>query len=428
MSMKAKCPKCGGAIAISEEMFGQTASCPGCGAKIRVPAKPGGAAGAGSPQPGATPAAPAPAAEPGPPEMPGGPPPLPAQGAAAPGPPEMPQIDPSAGPFVDAGPGADSVAAQVRGRRRPLDPKLVIGAIAVVGVLGLIGLGLALMMGGGGAPDAMRYMPGDSMAVGVVNVSQLLDSSVYRKIVEQNPQAKEFVGRFSERSGVPLEDIRRFTFGGNPDSPDPVAVMELNKAVDVDDSLDKQARGRRIEKEQVGDATIHLVGRDAYYFPPDRQTMVVGPSEVVRGVLNPDRTGGLPPKLEELVGELDFSQTVAVAFVVPSGVAGLPGDVPIDPSMIEQVESVTLHVDVGSDVEVEATLYCKDSETASNLKDMADGLLAMFKQNPNMPDEAREVLDSLSISVSGSRIRASVTISEGLIDRALQDMPGTMPF
>jgi len=420
MSMKAKCPNCGGAITITEEMFGQTASCPDCGAKIRVPAKPGGAPG---PQPGAAPAAPAPAAQPGPPEMPGGPPPLPAQGAAAPGPPAMPQIDPSAGPFVDTGPGAGSVAAQVRGRRRPLDPKIVIGAVAVVGILGLIGVGLALMMGGGGAPDAIRYMPADAQVIASIDVAGLLDSGLYQRFANEDSPMGDFREEMMRETGLAPEDVQRIVVGGSG-AQNMVGVAELSKSMDIAAFVEKQTdKGAREEK--VGEATVHVTGREAFHFPNDRR-IVFGSASKLREILNPQRTAGLSPKMEELVGDLDFSRTVAVAFVITPG-SGLTAEMPMAPGM-DQVEALTVHADVGSDLRVDATVHCKDSEIASNLKDMVDGMLAMVKQNPNVPDEARQMMDSLSISVSGSQIRASVTISEELIDQASENLPGTMPF
>jgi len=419
MSVKAKCPKCGAVMTISPEMFGQTASCPGCGAKIRVPAKPGGAAG---PQPGPAPAAPAPAAQPGSPPMPGGPPPLPAQGAAAAGPPAMPQIDPSAGPFVDTGPGAGSVAAQVRGRRRPLSPMIVIGAVAVVGVFGLIGLVLALMMGGG-APDAIRYMPADAQMIVSVDVGGLLDSGLYKRFANEASPVADFREEMMNETGLAPEDIRRMLVGGSgPDNM--MGVAELSKSMDVAAFVKKQA-DKGAQEEKVGEATIHVNGSEGFHFPNDR-TFVFGSASKLREILNPQRTAGLSPKMEELVGDLDFGRTVAVAFVIRPG-SDLAAEMPMVPGM-DQVEAVTLHADVASDVRLNATLHCKDSETAGNLKEMADGMLAMVKQSPDMPDEAREVLDSLSISVLGSRIRASVTISEGLIDQASENLPGTMRF
>jgi hypothetical protein len=353
-----------------------------------------------------------------------GPPPLPAQGAAAAGPPEMPQIDPSAGPFVDTGPGAGSVAAQVQGRRRPLDPKLVIGAVAVVGVLGLIGLGLALMMGGGGSPDAIRYMPADAQVIASVDVGGLLDSGLYQRFANEDSPMGDFREGMMRETGLAPEDVRRILVGGSGPQ-NMVGVAELNKAMDIAAFVKKQAdKGAREEK--VGEATIHVNGREAFHFPNDGSTLVFGSASKLREILNPQRTAGLSAKMDELVGDLDFGRTVAVAFVITPG-SGLTAEMPMAPGM-DQVEALTVNADVGSDVRVDATVHCKDSETATNLKEMVDGLLAMAKQSEDVPSEVRELMDSLSISVSGSRIRASVTISEGLIDQASENMPGTMPF
>jgi hypothetical protein len=397
MSSKAKCPKCGEVMAITEEMFGQTASCPVCGATIRVPAKAAGAAAGGSVPPGGA--------------MPGSPPPLPAHGAAA-GPPPMPPVDTSGGSFVDSGPGG----------RRPLDPKMIVGGIAAVGVFVLIALGLALLAGGG-APDAIRYMPADAQLIASVDVGELLGSGLYEQFANESPQVAGFREEMMNVTGLKPEDVRRLLVGAGPDNM--IGVAELNTAMDVAAFVEKQA-GRGAREEKVGEATIHVSGRDAFHFP-DNRTFVFGKAPQLRQALDPQRTAGLSPKIAEMVGDLDFGRTIAVAFVVAPG-GGLAADVPMAAGIADQVQAGVFHADVGSDLRLDATLYCKDGETATNMKEMVDGLLAAVKQRPDVPDEIRELTDSLSISVSGSRIRARVTVSKELIDQASKQVPPSTPF
>ena len=64
-------------------------------------------------------------------------------------------------------------------------------------------------------------------------------------------------------------------------------------------------------------------------------------------------------------------------------------------------------------------------EENAKLKQQIDQQMAMMGQfSAMMPPEAKEVLDSLSISQSGRTIRASVEISQTLIDQAMSGQMG----
>jgi len=426
-------------MSIPEEMLGKTANCPGCGAKIRVPGPGGAAAPAGSsPQlagpplktaepldepPGAASAAPAANGTfaQSQPAVGGGPPPLPAGGSPEAGSAGF-QIDTSGTPQIHTEPGAGSVSARVHRRGIPNAAVLAVAGLVVVGFLAVVGVGLTLI--GGGSPDALRYLPADSQVVASVNFAQAYNSDLYAKLAAGNPQLAQVRDRMIEGSGVAPEEVERIVFGGS--GPVVVGVMELSRPIDVDEFIERQTNGRA-EQEKVGDATIYVGGMQAFHFPNDR-TMVFGNAAKLREVLDPERTAGLSAGMQGLVDGLDFSRTLAMAVVVDSATARMAGGLPVQDEVVQKIRAVMLQVDVDSDVRADVEVHCQDGETAEDMKKLIDGLLALGRQNQELPAEARELIDALNLSVSGDRLRAKLTITGEQVDRFSEDLPPGMPL
>ncbi len=433
MSVKAKCPQCARELTIPPELFGKAATCTGCGARIRVPAMSGTG---GSPEAATPPLKTAERLE----EPPhgqadsqidsghavvtpsGGPPPLPAAASAPEETADMPQVGPLGPPEIHTEPGAGSITSRVR-RKSPLSPQIAVGGLAVVGFAAVMGVALSLM--GGSHPDAFRFLPADSQFVVSVNLAQAYESPLYQRLAESNPGLVGLRERLVDESGIAPDDVERIVFGGSGPL-NMVAVAELSKPIDTAAFIEKETRGGARE-EKIGEAVFHVSGRQAYHFPNDR-TMVVGPAATLREVLDPQRTAGFSQKMQGLVGELGFSRTAAMAFAVGSGGSGLAGELPVQAEMVRNMDGATLHLDIDADIRAELEVHCADSKIAEDMQKMVDGLLAMARQNSDLSAEARELVDAIEISVSGSRLRARATLTGEQIDRFSQQMPGGMPF
>jgi hypothetical protein len=188
-------------------------------------------------------------------------------------------------------------------------------------------------------------------------------------------------------------------------------------------------------QETVGQYTLHLNDKHAGARIDDR-TLVSGTAEMVKAVLSRNGPPRHRPALQSAVDDADFSSD----FTMVMTLAGLPGmnrtvpGAPVDPS---QVESVALSADLGSSIELEASIFFTDSGTASALKEKIDQQTSMMRQMMgNLPPQAQEfksVLDSLSISRSGRKLEASVTIPQSVLNSAtsgmrMPAMPAARPF
>jgi len=102
-----------------------------------------------------------------------------------------------------------------------------------------------------------------------------------------------------------------------------------------------------------------------------------------------------------------------------AGTGGMPPGLPM-PVDLSAVEAATIHVDVGSDLRFSAKVICKNDEIAEGIEKSVTAMLTLAGQSPDVPPEARELLDSIDVSRSGSTIRAEVTIKEELLNKAIE--------
>jgi hypothetical protein len=328
--------------------------------------------------------------------------------------------DPLAGAALSASP-----LAAMPAKRRNIDllPVMVIaGAVLVVC---LLGGGLYLLMrggitGGGASADWLKFMPQNSEMIVHVDVQKVRASGILEKLKQFNPAIDEQIQQGLRGTSLRLEDIDTVSVGGSFQAGENfVAVVRMNRSV----SEAEMRSAKSTRQETVGPYTLHYEGRYAGARIDDH-TIVSGTPRLVEAVIARNGPARLS-SLQSAVDDADFSSD----FTMVMTVAGLPGmnrtvpGAPVDPS---QIESVALSADLGSSIELEASVYFKDSGTASDIKDKIDQQMSMMKaMMGNLPPQAQEfqsVLDSLSISRSGRRLVAEVTLAESIIDSATKSI------
>jgi hypothetical protein len=307
-----------------------------------------------------------------------------------------------------------TLAAPPRRKTNYIVPVTIIaGAVLFAGlVIGAVSL-LSGIGGGGG--DWMRYMPDDAQMIMHIDMNALRASGLYDKVRRLNPAVDAQLQQGLRGTPLRFEDISTVSVGGAFQGPERfVAVIQTNRSV----SESEVAGSKTNRQEKVGDYTMYYEQQYAGA-RIDGNMIVGGTPELVKAVLARNGPAKLRAGLQSAVDEANFSSDVTVAMSI-AGMPGAPSPIPgapIDPS---KVESVVVSADVGSSIEIDATVLFSDADTAGKLKQQIDQQMAAMGQfSAMMPPEAKEVLDSLSISQSGRTIRASVEISQTLIDQAM---------
>jgi hypothetical protein len=263
-------------------------------------------------------------------------------------------------------------------------------------------------------------MPQNAQMLVHIDVQSVRASGLLEKLKQFNPAIDEQIQQGLRGTSMRLEDIETVSLGGSLQSGQNfVGVVRMNRSVS-----EAEMRGKSTRQETVGPYTLYYEGRFAAARIDDK-TVVSGTPVLIEAVLARNDQATLPSALQSAVDDADFSSD----FMIVMTLEGLPGmnrtmpGAPVDPS---QVESVALTADLGSSIELEASVYFKDSGTASDVKDKIDQQLGMMQaMMGNLPPQAQEfksVLDSLSISRSGRRIMAEVSLPQSIIDSAAKNI------
>jgi hypothetical protein len=343
--------------------------------------------------------------------------------------------DPFAGISLDALGGEALVGealptsplAALPAKRRSIDPLpllLLGGGLLVVGVL-FGGIYLLIQSFGSNA-DWLKFMPDQAQMIVHVDVDAVRASGLYDKFKQMNPLIEKQIEQGLRGSSLRLEDIAAIWVGGSfQDRNQFVAVVRMNRTVSEDEITGAQKK----RQEAVGDYTLQYA--DEYAGARiDDHTFISGAPELVKAVLSRNGPARFQPALQSAVDDAGFSSDVTVVMTL-QGLPGMNRTVPGAPFNPSQIESVTVSADLGSSIDLEAAVFFRDASTASSLKEKIDELISarpqMMAKMPPQAAEFNSVLDSLSISRSGRKITAEVSIPRSMMDQAASFRPPTMP-
>ena len=311
-------------------------------------------------------------------------------------------------------------------KRRSIDllPLLLIGGgLLAVGVL--FGGIYLLIQSFGSSADWLRFMPDEAQMIVHVDVDAVRASGLYDKMKQMNPSMEKQIEQGLRGTPLRLEDIAAVSLGGSfQDREKFVAVVRTNRSVSNDD-----IRGMAKRQENVGEFTLHYVDKYAGALI-DHNTVVSGTPELIKAVLSRNGPPRFQPALQSAVDDAGFSSDVTMVMTL-QGLPGMSRTIPGAPFNPSQVESLAVSADLGTSIDLEAAVFFQDASTASSLKEKIEQQMSAMRQMmAKMPPQAAEfnsVLDSLSISRSGRKITAEITIPRSVIDQAASFRPPTMP-
>jgi len=177
-----------------------------------------------------------------------------------------------------------------------------------------------------GRPPTLAYLPPGSQLMLLARPAAIVADDEGRQFVRSlGPRVEAGVAELEKLSGRGLADVEELLAGwqaGTADlgGGDVVGGWTLRFAEPLDLADDEDARGRawgETRAVQVGDETIHVGGRLAYWMPAAEQgrVLAIGPEPLLRATVAAgppaDDAGlqaSLPQDLEQLVGMLDRSR------------------------------------------------------------------------------------------------------------------------
>jgi hypothetical protein len=459
MSISFSCTGCDRTLKVADELAGRKAKCPQCQAILYIPEGPGSAV---TPVPVSArrPAAPAPA--------------LARRRAAPIAPPED----------EDDRAGAEDREEEVQPRRRKKTPPqsnlmpvmLVVGAVVLV--LLLAGGGFAAWWflspssaksaaaPGGGAPpagspgpgaslpasgDDLFYMPDGAQMVGVVRLSQLMNSGAVQQAKSQIPAVAEGIaGATASLGNINPNDIDQIVFGSQAfptggGDPNLVAVIHMTRSTKPSDFealfqkgpqsisfVDAKVGGYNVRDGINGAPPGNGSSPPAYVMLDDKR-FLLAPLPALHKVLQRNKKPDLSDKLQAAIQRTDMNATLAFAADVKNAFPQLAEPQPVarpgqpaqpanpfapPPVSFDKVDGLSVTITVGTDVDVTATALCQDAASARELRDGVKKEVEWARNMLTLAALAGKALPtdvSSQLNIDPQQSGSTVTVSKTLI-------------
>jgi hypothetical protein len=302
----------------------------------------------------------------------------------------------------------------------------VIGGLAV-GLLLLSVAGAAvyfLFMGSSGSvDDDARFFPDNCAVVASVRMKDLCDSTAFKEVEQIAPGSNRMRPEFETEFGMPPEAIRQLVIAfAVQDKDAPVMILHANRDVTAD-AFKAKLRGN-FDQLAVGSYTIYQNPSKAFCLI-DSRTAVLAPPAVLQAILKRDKKAVLPAGLQEGLQSVSLSRTaVIVADLKATRKPGSGGlmDIPLADKFMDPVEVLAIQVDVGSDVNLDATAICRDAAAADDARKLIEGGLVAAKSQPGLPAELAEILGAVKVSTSGKKLTGNLRFKPSRLTKGF--LPG----
>lgn len=264
-----------------------------------------------------------------------------------------------------------------------------------------------------------QHVPAEARWVGHFDMQAFQRTGLWREIVARSGPDGDVGISFDELEELrtelgidPLKDLRSVTiYGRSEDEDDVVVLLETTAAIDNALTRFSQEDGYRLT-EHAG-LEIHAWSNDGYVHvmpgPDNGRLVTIAPrlANVVEGVRvihsqSPSLAAETSPRLSAM--------PLSGSFLFFASIDGIPGIHEIDASSQVAALATGLVFDLGesgSELFVRANVQTGDVESALNLGDVVDGLLALGKLalgSQDAPPEIVGLLRALQVETRGSAV------------------------
>ena len=298
---------------------------------------------------------------------------------------------------------------------------------------------------------ANEYLSDDCSMIFSFDVAAFMKSKLYQEL---KTQIKEFEGVFPEVGrefsffGIPVENVARFTAGGNKTRE--IGIITTLKPISAADIKENAkpfspfAKNYKLAEVKVGNYTVYEESYQYQFDPKDKpgevfkgrafcvveeKIVIFGGLEAIKKVLQRDRK---PVFSRGMAAELESGLTGGYTLIVDVNAMPeqerkslereLGGAIPGFADVLAGVKVLAVRGSAGDDVAVRATLTCKDKPSAESAKNTADvGLallkLAFGKGDPQDTAEVKkakkavtDVLGTVKLTSQDTHVRAEASI------------------
>lgn len=316
-----------------------------------------------------------------------------------------------------------------------------IGKIALIGLLVLLGVsalgggvyGIIYLVGQlGGAAGRMAWLPEDTEMLVEVRVADVWNSQALQPLTG-GEIGQSISESLRTQAKLDLQDIERVVVGGAMNAKSPMVVVYAKRPIDVEDL--KAGRTESV----YGGYTLYREGTETSVgFLASPQVAVYGPEDQVKGAI--DRKGECP-----VADKFDFAPSGDVVFATinPGKMGGSGARLGLDSSSIVGIAG---SLDFSANIDAEYTVVCTDAAAAERIAGDVKNSMSESRQNleqqksrlqPNpfmdveklrtMIERQEKILDTMSITQSGSNVNGSVSVPGVIVQDAVDSLGPMLP-
>lgn len=302
------------------------------------------------------------------------------------------------------------------------------GILAVGLTAGLVAsyVGLPVAFSRQAGPDELQYIPAEAAVVAHADVSEILSSNFRERFRQFEPNTRDR-DEFEQKTGINIdEDIHSVTASMVPEAPEGGGVLVIAKGRFEPARLEAlvMEHGGQVEDYQGKRLLLHVKDNgtpDVALGFLDADLIAVGNSAaLVKRAIDAGAAGRNVVSNNEMmrqITELESSNAWAVGrFDALANGGHLPSELRAHIPAIQWFSAAT-HINGGVSGIFKAE--ARDEAAAKNLRDMAQGFLALARMQADARPEIQTVVDSLQLSGDGKNIAVSFELPAELFD-ALQ--------
>jgi hypothetical protein len=307
-------------------------------------------------------------------------------------------------------------------------------AVLAVGLTtGLVAsyMGLPVAFSSAAGPDELEYVPPDAAVVAYADVRAIMDSEFRERFRQFEPDTSER-DEFQQKTGVNIDqDINSVVAalisipepGSRPQNsvlilargrfqPERLEALALEHGGQVDTYGDKRLL---IHRNDAGETEMAIAFLEA-------DLIALGGYESVKKSIDAKGARNVVSVNTDVmrqIGELESANAWAVGrFDAIANSAHVPSEMRPHLPAIQSFSAAT-HINGGVSGVFKAE--ARDEESAKNMRDVVNGLLALAKMQSSAKPELKTMVDSLQLSGEGKNIAVSFTLPSELFD-ALQQL------
>ena len=314
----------------------------------------------------------------------------------------------------------------------------VVSAAAILAVgltTGLVAsyMGLPVAFTSAAGPDELQYVPAEAAVVAYANVREIMDSEFRQRFRQFEPDTQER-DEFEQKTGVNIDQdinsvVAAFTPGGDL-STGPHGVLILARGRFDQATLEKLAleHGGNVEDYPTSEGVKRLITHTAEQDHPnmaigflESDLIAIGGYDAIKKAIAAKSGPNIVSVNGEImnqIGQLDASNAWAVGrFDAIANDANVPSEIKTYLPSIQWFSAAT-HINGG--VQGVFKVEARDEESAKNMRDVLNGLLALAKMQAGSQPELKTMADSLQLSGEGKNVALSFTLPSELFDALAQ--------